>query len=91
LLHPGSNFALGLFMVTVMIRMFTARTIMEQIGDTQWNDKLWLLPFRDCLALVSWALALVKRSFVWKGLRFGLTRDGRIVPRNADDARSLGL
>jgi ceramide glucosyltransferase len=91
LLNPGSTTALLIFMAAVMIRMFAARTIMERLGDTQWNDKLWLLPFRDCLALASWALALVKRSFVWKGLRFGLTSDGRIVARSADDARKLGL
>ncbi len=91
LLNPASSFALFLFLGTVMIRMFSARMIMEQLGDRQWNDKLWLLPFRDCIAFVSYLVALFKRSFVWKGLRFGLTRDGRIVPRHADDARKLGL
>jgi ceramide glucosyltransferase len=91
LFNPLSNIAVALFLAATVIRMISARMVMEQLGDHAWHDKLWLLPFRDCLALVSWGLALVKRSFVWKGLRFGLTADGRIVPRSADDARKMGL
>jgi ceramide glucosyltransferase len=91
LLNPLSNFAVALFLGALVVRMICARMVMEQLGDTQWQSKLWLLPFRDCLALVSWSLALVKRSFVWKGLRFGLTADGRIIPRSPDDARKMGL
>lgn len=49
--------------------------------DTEGLRALWLLPFRDLLGLVSWALALTKRSFVWRGHRFRLTRAGRIAPR----------
>jgi hypothetical protein len=91
LFNPLSNIAVTIFLVATIIRMISARMVMEQLGDHEWQDKLWLLPFRDCLALVSWGMALVKRSFVWKGLRFGLTADGRIVPRSADDARKMGL
>jgi ceramide glucosyltransferase len=91
LLNPLSDVAVAVLCATTLTRMISARLIMEQLGDTQWQSKLWLLPFRDCLALASWAMALVKRSFVWKGLRFGLTSDGRIRPRSADDARKMGL
>lgn len=41
---------------------------------------LWLLPLRDVAGLVSWAVSLRRRTFVWRGVRLGLTRDGRIVP-----------
>jgi ceramide glucosyltransferase len=91
LVNPFSNSALFIFGIAVATRILSARMIMEQLGDTQWAEKLWLLPFRDCLALGSWAIALTKRSFVWKNLRFGLAPDGRIIPRSADDARKLGL
>ena len=42
--------------------------------------------------LASWALTLSKRTFVWRGLEFGLTREGRIVPRKiAEDAQSPNM
>jgi len=41
---------------------------------------LWLLPLRDVAGLVSWAVSLRRRTFVWRGVRLGLTRGGRIVP-----------
>ncbi len=91
LCNPLSDIAVAILCAATLTRIISARLIMEQLGDTQWQSKLWLLPFRDCLALASWAMALVKRSFVWKGLRFGLTSDGRIQPRCADDARKMGL
>ena len=37
---------------------------------------------RDLLALASWYIALTRRTFVWRGHRFGLTKDGKIVPRD---------
>ena len=40
------------------------------------------LPLRDVLALVSWALALTRNTFEWRGNTFKLTRRGRIVPRD---------
>jgi ceramide glucosyltransferase len=91
LLNPMSNPAFMLFALVVLVRLGCARSIMEQIGDKDISRKLWLLPMRDCLALVSWAIALVKPSFVWKGIRFRLTRDGRILPRSAEEAKRLGL
>jgi ceramide glucosyltransferase len=42
---------------------------------------LWLLPLRDLAGLLFWVLALGKRTFVWRGHEFELTRGGRIVPR----------
>lgn len=91
LANPFSNMALLLFVAVTMLRMVSARAIMERLGDAQVQDKLYLLPLRDCLGLASWGIALVKRSFVWKGIRFGLMPDGRIVPRDAQDRDRLGL
>lgn len=51
------------------------------LGDREGLRSLPLLPLRDLAGLVSWFLALRKRTFVWRGLEFGLTRGGRIVPR----------
>jgi ceramide glucosyltransferase len=51
------------------------------LADREGLRALWLLPVRDIFGLASWALALTKRDFIWRGNRFGLERDGRIVPR----------
>jgi ceramide glucosyltransferase len=67
------------------IRITTAAVISgAYLKDREGLKALWLLPLRDVLALASWYIALTRRTFVWRGHRFGLTKNGRIVPR--DDA-----
>jgi ceramide glucosyltransferase len=51
--------------------------------DREGLRSLWLLAFRDIAALVSWFLAFVKRTTIWRGNEFILTRDGRLVAREA--------
>lgn len=64
------------------IRLGTAAIIAGRyLGDREGLKALWLLPLRDLLALASWYIALTRRTFVWRGHRFGLTKNGRIVPR----------
>ncbi len=70
------------FLAAVAVRLATARWVASAyLGDREGAAALWLLPLRDVLALISWYAALTRRSFEWRGHRFGLTRDGRIVPR----------
>jgi ceramide glucosyltransferase len=73
---------LGVLALTGAIRVGTAAAIAGlYLGDREGVRTMWMLPFRDLLAIVSWSIALSKRSFVWRGHRFGLTPAGRIVPR----------
>jgi ceramide glucosyltransferase len=51
------------------------------LGDGQGVRNLALLPLRDAAAFVSWLLAFVWPTVTWRGERFRLTRDGRMVPR----------
>ncbi|MDR0310868.1 MAG: bacteriohopanetetrol glucosamine biosynthesis glycosyltransferase HpnI [Acidobacteriota bacterium] len=44
---------------------------------------LWLLPFRDLSSLATWLLAFTKKTTVWRGASFILTKDGRLVARNS--------
>ncbi len=73
------------FLGALGIRLATTAVVLGRHGirDAEGMRSLWLLPLRDLAGLASWALALSKRTFVWRGLEFGLTRDGRIVPREA--------
>lgn len=82
LLRGFDTMGLGVFLATTLIRMggaaFTLGAVMK---DREGIAALGLLPLRDLLGLVVWALAIVKRDFVHRGRRFGLLNDGRIVPR----------
>lgn len=77
----GDTMGLNTFLAAVFVRLATARMTSSMVGDRESAAALWLLPFRDIVALGSWWLALTRRSFEWRGHRFGLTRDGQIVPR----------
>jgi ceramide glucosyltransferase len=35
------------------------------------------------LGLVSWVLAFTQRTVIWRGAEFVLTRNGRLVPKEA--------
>lgn len=74
---------LGLEVLAVALgaRLLTAGLTFLRIGDREGLANLYWLPVRDLVGLGSWVVALCKRSFVWRDIEFGLTRDGRIVPR----------
>jgi ceramide glucosyltransferase len=74
---------LGVLAGASAVRLGSAALVAHQLGDRDGLAALPWLPLRDLLGLASWYLALGRRSFVWRGWRFGLTRDGRIVPRKA--------
>lgn len=69
----------------IATRLLTAAAALSRYGidDPVGRRCLHLLPARDVAGLVSWFVALSKRTFVWRGLEFGLTRESRIVPRAA--------
>jgi ceramide glucosyltransferase len=76
--------AIGLaVLATVLaVRILTAAFILAYgFRDREGLKSLALLPFRDLAALVSWFLAFVKRTTIWRGSEFVLTRDGRLVAR----------
>lgn len=82
LLRGFDDVGMGIFTGALAIRLLTAWLIAGTLSDAEGRRALWLLPVRDVFALVSWYIALTRRSFEWRGLRFGLTKDGRIVPRD---------
>jgi ceramide glucosyltransferase len=78
-----STVGLAVLVAALVIRLLTAVGIARILQDREGLAALWLLPVRDLFALASWYIALTRRSFVWRGHRFGLTKNGRIVPRDA--------
>ncbi len=65
------------------IRIATTAAALGAFRDREGLRSLWLLPLRDLLGLVSWVLAFTQRTVVWRGAEFVLTRNGRLVPKEA--------
>ncbi|MBK6660800.1 MAG: glycosyltransferase [Proteobacteria bacterium] len=67
---------------TVAVRVASAALVACIQQDDETLVTLPWLPLRDVFALASWALALTRNTFEWRGNTFKLTRGGRIVPRD---------
>lgn len=78
-----SGTGLAVLAAAATIRLAAAGGIAAVLRDTAVLKALWLLPLRDLIGFSSWAMALRKRSFTWRGHEFQLTREGRIVPRGS--------
>jgi len=62
------------------LRLATAAAILGcGLRDREGLRSLWLLLFRDISSLATWLMAFLKRTTVWRGTSFFLTRDGRLV------------
>jgi len=80
----GDAVGLAVFAGVLLLRMVTAAVILGWgLRDREGLKSLALLPFRDLAALVSWFLALTKKTTIWRGTQFTLTRDGRLVARES--------
>ncbi len=67
----------------LVLRLLTAAATMKRFRDREGMKALHLLPLRDVLALVTWFLSFTKRTVLWRGSEFILTRDGRLVPKES--------
>ena len=79
---------LAVLAATLFVRLSTSAVILGWgFGDREGLRALALLPVRDVAALVSWFLAFTKRTVVWRGTAFTLTRDGHMVPWKGNSGR----
>jgi ceramide glucosyltransferase len=76
-LSPLSLWLLGL---SFFLRLAVAMTVGTQVlADHQVLPGLWLLPFRDAVAMGIWAFGFAGNTIVWRGKRFEL-KDGKLKP-----------
>ncbi len=79
LCRPESVAALSVLAGVLVLRTLAAWTTGRLIcRDPLVNQKLWLLPLRDLLALVVWILSFFSRNVVWRNRRFRIEAGGRI-------------
>ena len=74
-----------------LLRIISAAIILNWgLGDREGLHGLGLLFFRDLASLATWLLAFTKRTTIWRGTSFILTRDGRLLaqkPISKDELR----
>ena len=73
-----SPLSLWLLALSFFLCLALAMTVGAQVlADHQVLPNLWLLPFRDLLAIVLWAFGFAGNIIVWRGQRFEL-KNGRL-------------
>ena len=80
----GDATGLGILSGALALRILSAAAVLGWgLRDREGMRSLWLLFFRDVSSLITWLLAFTKRTTIWRGTSFTLTRDGRLVAREA--------
>jgi ceramide glucosyltransferase len=84
IVRMGDRIGLGVLAGACAIRLLSAAMILGWgLRDREGLRSLGLLVFRDISALATWLLAFTKKTTIWRGTSFILTRDGRLVNRNS--------
>jgi ceramide glucosyltransferase len=80
----GDPLGLGIMAGALLLRLISAAVILGLgLRDREGLRSLGLLIFRDISSLITWLLAFTKRTTIWRGTSFILTRDGRLIAREA--------
>jgi ceramide glucosyltransferase len=81
LMRLGDAVGFAALGIALALRLATVGGMLQWgLRDRQSVRSLALLPLRDLFALVSWAQVYAKRTVIWRGQRFILTRHGRLLP-----------
>ncbi len=84
LVRGADRISFAILAAAVLLRLASSALMLGMgFRDREGLRSLWLLPFRDLASLVSWLLAFTKRTTIWRGAEFVLTRDGRLMARGA--------
>jgi ceramide glucosyltransferase len=72
--------SLGLLGATLAVRLTMAWLIgVNYLKDRLLRSDLWLVPIRDLLSFLIWAVSWVGRRVEWRGRLFEVARDGKMV------------
>jgi ceramide glucosyltransferase len=76
----GSPFSLWLLGATLVVRLLMGWLIgIHWMRDKILRAHFYLLPVRDALSFAIWALSWFGRTVEWRGRRFAVKRDGRMI------------
>lgn len=63
----------------LVLRLILTATLNRRLSFAR-PMPLWLVPVRECLCFVVWAVCMTSRKIVWRGQPFRLLGSGRLVP-----------
>lgn len=67
--------------VTVSLRLLMAWIVAGRfLNDAEVRRSLWLVPVRDLVSFFFWVFGFLGNTIEWRGQRFRLETDGKIVP-----------
>ena len=82
----ASTFSLILLASTLAIRLTMGWVIgVHWLGDGILKKYFWLVPVRDLLSFVIWCLSWVGKRVEWRGQRFEVQRDGKMIQVGAPE------
>jgi len=77
-LSGGATWAWTLTAVSLSLRLITAYVLSKEVvAHSAAAGRLWLVPVRDCVALLIWAASFFGNTINWRGESFRL-KDGRL-------------
>ena len=89
-LSPGMQNALALLRVPWVLVIFLAVLVTRVLLAAALHERLtqergalrygWLVPLKDFLQTCLWAASFLGNTVEWRGKKFRLTRDGRLIP-----------
>jgi ceramide glucosyltransferase len=80
LLSGGAMWAWTLLAVTFAVRSINAYVqAADVLHDQKAAGRIWLVPVRDCVALVIWAASFLGSTIAWRDEKFRL-KDGKLYP-----------
>lgn len=75
-----SRASLATLAVCLVVRMISAQALQTRLGAVPGQGRyFWLAPVKDLLQFALWAAAFFGNHVVWRGQRFRVLRDGRLV------------
>jgi ceramide glucosyltransferase len=76
-----SSFALWLLAATIFARFLPVFVIgISGLNDRALAKYFWLVPVRDLIAFVVWAVSLVGDEVEWRGVKFRVMPGGKLAP-----------
>ncbi len=78
-ISPGAPWAWTLLAVSLFLRAAAAISVGTLcLQDSEVLPWLWLLPIRDCFALIVWVASFTGRTILWRGESFAL-KNGKLT------------
>jgi ceramide glucosyltransferase len=80
LLSGGAMWGWTLLAVTLSVRLINAYVqAADVLNDSKAAGRIWLVPLRDCVALMIWAASFFGSTIAWRDEKFKL-KDGKLYP-----------